>query len=268
MDDLFDGTSEFVASYIDDIGVYSETWEEHLTHLEGAFSRIKEAGLTLKPDKCSIGKNSCKFLGHNIGSGTIRPLEAKVTAVREFVRPVTKSDMRAFLGLTGYYRRFIRNYAARTVSLTDALGGAKPDKLGWTEAMENEFEDLKSALSGGTVLRAPDFSQTFVLQTDASGRGIGAVLAQTVDGEDRPVAYFSRKLNKAQSHYTATEKECLAVVKSIEHFAVYLLGKLFELQTDHKALLKLQTMQNGNHRLMRWSLALQPYQFSQTSAGN
>ncbi len=129
VDDLFDGTSEFVVAYIYNIIVYSETWEEHQTHLEEAFSQIKEARLTLRPDKCLIGKNSCEFLGHNVGSGTIRPLEAKVTAIHEFVQPVTKSDVRAFVGLTGYYRRFIRNCVARTVSLTDSLGGDKANKL-------------------------------------------------------------------------------------------------------------------------------------------
>ena len=106
VDDLFDGTSEFVVAYIDNIIVYSETWEEHQTHLEEAFSRIKEAGLTLRPDKCSIGKYSCEFLGHNVGSGTIRPLEAKVTAIHEFVQPSDEIRCESFCWAYGILSTF------------------------------------------------------------------------------------------------------------------------------------------------------------------
>ena len=177
-----------------------------------------------------------------------------------FSRPTTKQDVRAFLGLTGYYRRFIPEYAKRTGHLTDALGGKRPKKVEWTLKMQGEFEDLKAALSGDTVLHAPDFNCDFTLQTDASCRAIGPVLSQHFEeeGGERPIAYFSRKLNGAQQRYTATEKECLAIVQAIKHFAVYLIGRRFSLQTDHKALQKLKTMDNDNQRLMRWQCHSSP----------
>ncbi len=121
---------------------------------------------------------------------------------------------------------------------------------------------MKSALTGDAVLISPNFNLPFQLQMDASVRGIGAVLSQNIDQDtERPVAYFSKKLNKAQINYTATEKECLAVVKGIDHFAVYLLGRKFLLQTDHKGLQQMKTMDNRIQRLMRWALTLQPYNF-------
>ena len=264
VDTLFDGTQWYIVAYIDDVGVYSHEWVEHLQHLREALNRIQGAGLTLRPDKCLIGASSCEFLGHKVRGGVVKPLEAKVEAVTRFSRPTTKQDVHAFLGLTGYYRRFIPEYAKRTGHLTDALGGKRPEKVEWTLQMQGEFEDLKAALSGDTVLHAPDFKCDFTLQTDASCRAIGAVLSQHFEeeGGERPIAYFSRKLNGAQQRYTATEKECLAIVQAIKHFAVYLIGRRFSLQTDHKALQKLKTMDNDIQRLMRWSMSLQPYHFN------
>ncbi len=142
------------------------------------FERLTKAGLTLRAEKYTIGANKCSFLGHTIGGGCIRPLEAKISAVTNFARPTTKQDLRAFLGLTGYYRKFIPQYATRTVHLTDALGGKRPDSLIWTDEIESEFIDLKSAITSRPVLRSPDFELFFILQTDASLRGIGAVLSQ------------------------------------------------------------------------------------------
>jgi len=128
--------------------------------------------------------------------------------------------------------------------------------------LKKEFLDLKSALTSEIFLKAPPFHQPFILQIDASSKGIGGVQSQMFDKEgEKPIAITKKKLNEAQSRYTATEKECLAVVKTIDHFAVYLLGVRFALITDHKALQHLQTMDNSNQRLIRWPLAVQQYHF-------
>ena len=179
---------------------------------------------SLRTDKCTLGTDSCEFQDHVAGSGRVIPGKNKTEASREFARPQTKPDVRAWLGLTGYYHRFI---------LTDALGSKKPDSIAWNEDMDKEFEDLKIALTNNPILAAPDFSLPFILHTDASGRGIGGVLSQKIE---TPTAFYSKKLNPAQKRYTATEKEALAAVKSIQDFATYLMGKKFTLYTNHKAI--------------------------------
>ena len=261
VDKLLDGTQAYAAGYIDDVAVFSNSWEDHLQHLREVLLRLRESGLTLRAEKCLIGASSCTFLGHEVGKGKISPTDAKIEAVRTFVRPKTKKDLKAFLGLTGYYRRFIDRYADRAMSLTDALVGTKPDILQWTTQMITDFSNLKQSLLMKPVLRAPYFELPFILQTDASARGIGAVLGQQFEEGEKPVAFFSKKLNPAQVNYTATEKECLAVVLALKHFEFYLLGNRFILQTDHKALKKLKTMNNDNPRLQRWSIAVQRFDF-------
>ena len=162
-----------------------------------------------------MGTVSCEFQDHAAGSGRVVPGKDKTEASRESARPRTKPDVRAWLGLTGYYHRFIQEYAARTVQLTDALGSKKPECIAWNEDMDKEFEDLKRALTNKPRLATPDFSLPFILHTDASGRGIGGVLSQKFKDGEIPAAYYSKKLNPAQKRYTATEKEALAAVKSI-----------------------------------------------------
>ena len=150
MDSLFDGMADRVQTYIDDTAVYSQTWEQHLQNLKKVFSLLQSAGLTLRTDKCTLGTDSCEFLGHVAGSDRVVPGKDKTESSREFARPQTKQDVRAWLGLTGYYRRFIQEYAAHTVHLTDALGNKKPDRIAWNEDMDKEFEDLKIALTKTT----------------------------------------------------------------------------------------------------------------------
>ena len=214
-----------------------------------------------------IGASTCTFLCYEVGKGKISPAKARIAAMK-FAKPKTKKGIRVFLGLTGYYRHFIDRYTARTVELTDALAGSKPDKIIWTEQMEQEFDLLKKALTKKPVLAAPDFDRTPIIQTDASIRGVGAILSQQFDDGERPIALFSKKLNPAQARYTAAEKECLAVILALQHFVVYLLGKRFILQTDHKALMKLRTMNNDNPRPQRWSISLQRFDFDITGSEN
>ena len=215
----------------------------------------------LKLKKCSFGTQECTYLGHRIGYGGVRPEESKVKAVQDICRPQTKKEVRSFLGLTGYYRRFIKDYATIATPLMDLTKKGKPEQVKWTDQCENAFQTLKKALTSATLLRNPDFSQTFQLQTDASDTEIGAVLSQGGD-QDQPIAYYSRKLLDRERNYSTIEKECLAVLLGIKAFETYLMGHPFILQTDNRALKWLQQFKDKNMRLTRWSLALQPYTFT------
>ena len=171
--------------------------------------------------------------------------------------------MRAFLGVTGYYCKFIPNFAITAAPLTDLIRKNHPNRVEWTPPCAKAFEELKKQLCSDPVLKSPDFSKAFILQTDASNRGVGAVLSQIDDdGEEHPVAYFSRKLLERGEKYCIIEKECLAIKLAIQAFRVYLLGKPFTIQTDHRSLEWLDRLKEKNARLTRWSLALQPYQFT------
>ena len=263
MDCLIQGMENFTAAYLDDLVIYSETWEEHLRHIQSVLDKLQEAGLTAKPAKCQFGMAQCTYLGHIVGNGRVYPEADKLQAVKAFPIPVTKKQVRGFLGLTGYYRRFIPDYASIAVPLTDLTKKSAPNQVRWSVECNKAFEKLKSLLCSAPVLQSPDFSQPFVLQTDASDFGVGAVLSQT-DGEgiDHPVAYFSRKLLPREQRYSTVEKECLAIKLGTQAFRVYLLGRPFTIQTDHRALQWLDRLKETNSRLTRWSLALQPFQFT------
>ena len=261
MDRVLRGTESFAGVYLDDILIHSSTWEEHLNHLSDILTRLEEAGLTIKLAKCSFATAECEYLGHRVGRGGVAPIESKVAAIRNMTRPVTKRDVRTFLGMTGYYRRYLRDYATIACPLTELTKKNQPDLVKWTPAAELAYTTLKRALTSATVMSNPDPTKTFVIQTDASDVGIGAVLSQGPAAEDRPIAYFSRKLLDRERKYSVIEKECLAVVLGIKTFEVYLLGRPFILQTDHRALKWLQHFKEKNTRLARWSLALQPFDF-------
>ena len=250
-----------VCNYIDDILVHSRTWEDHLHTLAELFQRIREANLTVRPSKCLIAQEQVEFLGHVVGRGLLAPRPAKITAIQEMNRPKTKKQMRSFLGTTNYYRKFIPNYSAIAVPLTDKLKKNEPNQVRWEQSEENAFQALKSKLNDSPILRLPDLSKTFVLRTDASQDGIGAVLLQEHDGEKFPVLYASRKLLEREKSYSVIEKECLAIVWAVKKLEPYLYGKEFELETDHQSLIYMQRAKVQNGRIMRWALALQPYRF-------
>ena len=189
--------------------------------------------------------------------------EAKIAAIADFDWPTTKRQVRAFLGLAGYYRRFVPNFAEKAAPLTDCTKKDHPDKLHWTPELEMSFHALKEALVSHPVLCCPDEQLPFILQTDASARGVGAVLSQHGgDNEERPVAYFSRKMLPREQRYSSIEKECLAIVSALKHFAVYLVGRHFTIETDHRALRFLHSVNNSNSRLTRWAMPLQQFSFT------
>ncbi len=234
-----------------------------MEHLRTVFQKIRESGLTLKMAKCKWAYHETEFLGHRIGGGHIQPLEAKTEVIRNYIRPNSKKQVSAFLGLSGYYRKFIRNYAGITAPISDLTKKDQTNKFTWTDEAEKAFQKIKEALSTNPILMSPDDRKPYLLQTDASGRGLGAVLNQEDDeGNQRPVAYFSRKLKDRETRYHGTQLECLALVDAVHHFPVYLSGKKFRVQTDSRALTYLEKFKEQNALLMQWALRLQSYVFN------
>ena len=203
------------------------------------------------------------YLGHVIGRGQIKPDPKKVQAVRDYPTLVTKKDVRAFLGLTGYFRRFIPQFATLAAPLTDLTRKGKPDKVEWNMPCETAFRKKKDMLQGSAVLKVAEPDHPFILQTDASDRGLDAVLSQkTADGVEFPVAYASRKLFPREINYSVIEKECLTIVWALKIFHTYLYGRNFTIETDHQPLAWLHRMKNTNVRLTRWTHLIQPYYFT------
>ena len=263
VDKLLNGMQDSAGAYIDDVVVYSDTWEEHLQHLRQVLERLKKVQLTAKLRKCQFGTARCVYLGHVIGGGQVRLEEAKVEAVASYPIPTTKKGVRSFLGLTGYYRKFIPDYATIATPLTDLTRKNQPVRIQWSKECDAAFNTLKARICSRPVLASPDFTKEFILQTDASDRGVGAVLSQLDnDGNDHPVAFFSKKLLPREEKYATIEKECLAVKLGIQAFKTYLSGRHFVIETDHRALEWLDRIKDSNARLTRWSIFLQDYDFT------
>jgi len=261
VDEVLRGAQDYAAAYIDDIVIYSKTWEEHVQHLADVFQRIHSAGLVINAKKCHIAKPEVQYLGYVIGGGGIRPQLGKVDAIAASPLPNTKKRLRSFLGLVGWYRRLIPNFATRSVVLTDMTRKSSPIKLKWTQESEDAFKDLKNCLCEKPVLQCPDFTLPFTVQTDASGVGLGAVLLQGEAEDLLPVQYISRKLFPRERRYSTVEKEALAIKWALDTLKYYLIGKEFILETDHRALQWIHRMKDTNARITRWYLSLQPYRF-------
>jgi hypothetical protein len=221
--------------------------------------RLRETGLTARPTKCKVGFSTIDYLGHTLTQGKLAPDAAKVKQLKDAPQPMTKTEVRSFLGFAGYYRRHIPDFSTTASPLTDLTKKSAPNKVVWTDECEIAFQRLKTALTTESVLKLPDLERNFVLRTDASESGLGAVLLQEHEGVLHPVAYGSRKLNSAERNYSVTERECLAVIFGISKFERYLYGRKFTLQVDHQPLAYLGQAKLTNGRLMRWSLYLQQY---------
>lgn len=203
--------------YIDDILVFSRTVEEHVDHLRQVLARLRNASLKLKPLKCHFLRHSLEHLGHVITQQGLKPDLKQVAAVKEFSVPTSVSQVRQFLGLMSYYRRFVKNFADRAAPLHSLTRKNAPFQ--WTEECQLAFETLKKKLLSAPVLVYPNFDLSFVLETDASVRGVGAVLSQRQsDNQLHPVAYASHVLSAPEKNYGITELETLAVVWAINTF--------------------------------------------------
>lgn len=248
-------------AYIDDVIIHSNgTFEEHLQIIRAFFQRLSEAKLTINLAKSEFCHATLTFLGHEVGQGHVKPIDAKVQAINEFPVPTCKRQLMRFLGMAGYYRKFCKNFSDIAEPLTNLL--KKGVKFVWSNDQQTAFEKVKAILKSSPILSAPDFDKHFKLAVDASDIGAGAVLLQEDNnGVDHPVCYFSKKFNKHQKNYSTIEKECLALVLAIQHFEVYLTSskKPIVVFSDHNPLKFLHKLKDKNQRLLRWSLMLQEY---------
>lgn len=246
--------------YLDDLLVVSCSFERHIEVLREIALHIKRAGLTINIGKSHFCMRRVRYLGHIIGEGGIRTDPEKVSAITQFPIPKTLRSLRRFMGMCGWYRKFVPNFATLASPLTDLMTTKRRFSL--TEAAIKAFEELKSCLTKAPVLRSPDFTKPFAIHCDASKTGVGAVLVQTSEeGDERPVAFISKKLNKSQRNYTVTEQECLAAIVALKHFRAYVEGHEFTIITDHASLKWLMSNHDLNSRLARWALALQRFKF-------
>ncbi|GBM82911.1 Retrovirus-related Pol polyprotein from transposon 297 [Araneus ventricosus] len=225
--------------------------------------RIGDANLTIKPSKCKFAQNRTKYLGHVVGSGVRTPAEAKIKAVLDFPTPTSKTQIRAFLGLAGDYAHYVKNFSVIAAPLTNVLKGkVKRESIIWTKECNHAFEVLKRRLTQKPVLYAPDYKKEFIVQSDASDLGMGVVLSQRdAENEDHPILYLSKNFSDAERKYSATERECAAIIYAIKKLKYYLDGQIFTIETDHNPLVWLKSNAGSNPRLMRWSLELQPFQY-------
>ena len=255
------GGMAHVDCFVDDVLIHTPDWEMHLQVLDEVLARLEKAGLTVKPAKCVIGADAIPFVGQDIGRGWKKPQDEKIRAITEVPVPKTKKEVRAFVGLVGFYRSYIRDFASIAKPLTD-LTKKKHSVVKWSGECETAFRELKRLLSEGPVLKVVDLKRKFVLQTDASDVGVGAALLQEYDEGLFPVAFASKKLSSAERNYSVIERECLAIVWGIQKFYVYLYGVSFVVETDHQPLECLKRSTGGNGRILRWTLYLQNFSFT------
>ena len=261
MDLVLSGLSpEICLAYIDDVIIFSSDESSHLERLEAVLDRLTSAGLKLKPSKCSLLQRSVSFLGHIISAEGIATDPRKVSDITGWPVPRNVKEVRAFVGICGYYRRYVENFASIAKPLYQLT--EKNHKFEWTADCETAFERLKAALTSPPVLGMPNDTDPFVLDTDASNWAIGAVLSQKQEGTERVIAYASRKLSKAEMNYCVTRRELLAIVFFLKYFRHYLLGRPFLVRTDHAALQWLRRTPEVMGQQARWLNTMEEYDFT------
>ncbi len=248
-----------IYAYLDDLVIISDDWDEHQQRLRSLLARLRDVGLTINLSKSTFASSTVTYLGHVVGRGQARPKHANIEAILSLPTPGSRKSLMRFLGMAGFYRKFCPNFSIIASPLTDLTSSKVP--FVWSPQCESSFQKLKLLLSSNPVLKTPDIHSQFIIQTDASQCGVGAVLLQTFENVLHPVSFHSYKLKKAEKNYSTIEKETLALVIALRKFRCYLYQHVFPIivYSDHNPLVFLQRMKNNNQRILRWALQVQEY---------
>jgi hypothetical protein len=250
---------DFVLVFLDDILIFSKTLEEHEHHVQQVLDVLREQKLYAKESKCEFFKTEVEFLGHIVGRDGIRMMEDKVEAVAAWPEPKNVRDVRAFLGTTGYYRKFIKNFSQIASPLSELT--KESVKFFWGPDQQKAFKQLKRAMQEGPVLALPDSNLPFIVHTDASGFATGAVLQQDQGKGLQPIAFMSKKMLDAETRYPVHEQELLAIINSLSNWRHYLSGRKFTVKTDHKSLQYFKTQPMLSGRQSRWKDMIANFDF-------
>jgi transposase InsO family protein len=245
---------KFVLVFFDDILIYSKSWEDHLQHVDKVLQLLKEHQLYAKPSKCFFGVKEVEYLGHIVSHEGVKVDPNKIKAMMDCPIPKTLKNLRGFLGLTGYYHKFVRNYGRIAAPLTTLT---KKDAFSWTPEATKAFEQLKEAMCTAPVLTTPDFTKTFIVECDASGNGIGVVLMQ----EGRPLAFESRPIKGRDLHKPIYEKEMMAILHALKKWRPYLIGRHFKVKTDHDSLKYFLEQRLSSEKQQKWVTKILGYDF-------
>ena len=263
-----------VMVFLDDILIYSKTMEEHEKHLRAALKCCADKKLFIKQSKCQFFRQEVEFLGHYVGRSGIRMVEDKVRAVEDWPAPTRQKEVERFIGLAGYYRRFIKDFSKISAPLTELCGTLKKVKGGtaartppkkkfvWGEDQRKAFEEVKRAVTSAPCLTLPDPDKPFIVHTDASGYATGAVLMQKFEDGLKPIAFLSKKMRAAEKRYPVHEQELLAILNALKAWKHYLGGRRFTVWTDHQSLQYLESSTNATPRQLRWAAWLSEFDFA------
>ena len=231
---LEEDLNDMVKVFVDDVNIHSADWLDHLKHVAKVLKKLCGANLRLNPDKCSFGYIELIFLGHKVSRGGCTPSPSKIEAIMRFPIPKNVTNVRSFLGITGYYRIYIRDYAIIAAPLFQLT--KRNEEFRWDGVQHNAFEALRLCLASAPILIRPDFNEPFILDIDWSQRGVGAILSQKKGRREHPVAYASRGLTTVQRKFHPMEGECYALVWGVMHYRQYLYRNQFTIRTDHRPL--------------------------------
>ena len=259
--------------FLDDVLIFSDTFEEHIVKLEAVFSRLKQHGLKLKASKCEFFESQITYLGHIVSKEGIQTDPQKIEALTSWPVPKSVKDVRVFLGFSGYYRKFVQDYARIVKPISDLLIGHPTSKAArkskkakaswiWNEVHQQAFDTIINKLISPPVLAYADFTKPFIVHTDASGQGLGAALYQVQEGKERVVCYASRGLRPSEKNYPAHKLEFLALKWAVsDKFHEYLYGNSFEVRTDNNPLTYVLSTAKLDATSHRWLASLATYNF-------
>ena len=257
-----DFLNKFVLVFLDDIIIFSNSLEEHKKHVDQVLERLKKSKLYAKKSKCSLFQQEVEFLGHHVGVNGLRIMEDKLQAVTDWPPPSNVREVRAFLGLVGFYRRFVKDFSRIALPLTALTRTVTGAPFSWGPEQQRAFDELKGGLQKAPVLILPNPQLPYTLHTDASGFAIGAVLQQDQGNGLQPIAFLSKKMSDAETRYPVHEQELLAIVTALTTWRHYVEGSQCRVLTDHKSLIHFQTQPMLSGRQVRWLETLSLFTFT------